>query len=167
MDFNNKSYELHSNLYNNTDEQLAKQWTNEETVDYWRHKRMYDMLLPVLVNYPNANWLTVGDGKYGTDAHYILKYTPNVLPTDISEACLKIAKEEGFKSVIMGVWNPNSNLELQNAKNQAYYVSAYCVGNEGLYGRYSLSDLNNAYDFLKVTGKPISTSEERNDYLID
>jgi len=79
----------------------------------------------------------------------------------------KIAKEEGFKSVIMGVWNVNSNVELQNAKNQAIYVSAYSIGNEGLYGRYTLSDLNNAYDFLSVTGKPITTTEERNDYLID
>ncbi len=79
----------------------------------------------------------------------------------------KIAKEEGFKSVIMGVWDVKNNVELQNAKNQAYYVSAYSIGNEGLYGRYTLNDLNNAYDFLSVTGKPITTTEERNDYLID
>ena len=79
----------------------------------------------------------------------------------------KIAKEEGFKSVIMGVWDVKNNVELQNAKNQAYYVSAYSIGNEGLYGRYSLEELNDAYDFLDVTGKPITTTEERNDYLID
>jgi ubiquinone/menaquinone biosynthesis C-methylase UbiE len=70
--------------------------TNEDTVDYWRHKRMHDTLLPILNNYKDAKWLTVGDGKYGTDAHYILKYTPNVLPTDIAEDCLKMAKETGF-----------------------------------------------------------------------
>lgn len=96
MDFNTKSYELHSNMWVNTDEQSTTQWTNEETVDYWRHKRMYDTLIPVLNNYPNAKWLTVGDGRYGTDAHYILKYTSNVLASDIAEDCLKTAKEKGF-----------------------------------------------------------------------
>lgn len=96
MSFNTKSYELHSNTYKDTDVDKAKQWTNKDTVDYWRHKRMYDTLLPILTNYPNASWLTVGDGKYGTDANYLLGFTPNVLATDIAEDCLKMAKESGF-----------------------------------------------------------------------
>lgn len=96
MELNQKSYELHSKTYADTDVSVAQQWTNEETVDYWRHKRMYDTLLPILNNYKNAKWLTVGDGKYGTDAHYVLKHTPHVLPTDIAEDCLKMAKETGF-----------------------------------------------------------------------
>jgi ubiquinone/menaquinone biosynthesis C-methylase UbiE len=91
-----KSYERHAQSYKNVDKTRVLQWTNEDTVDYWRHNRMFETLLPLLNNYPNAKWLTVGDGKYGTDAHYILKHTPNVLATDIAEDCLKEAKAAGF-----------------------------------------------------------------------
>lgn len=96
MEFNTKSYDSHSKSYENISEDTAKQWTNEGSVDYWRHKRMYDTLLPILNSYTNAKWLTIGDGKYGTDAHYLLKHTNNVLATDIAEDCLKMAKENGF-----------------------------------------------------------------------
>lgn len=96
MEFNKASYQAHSKLYSDVNEDIANKWTKEDTVDYWRHKRMYDSLLPLLHNYKDAKWLTIGDGKYGTDAHYLLKHTPNVLPTDIAEDCLKMAKESGY-----------------------------------------------------------------------
>lgn len=96
MDFNAKSYELHRQLYNQVGSDTAEQWKREDTVDYWRHKRMYDTLLPLLNNYPDRKWLTIGDGKFGTDAHYLLKYTPHVLATDIAEDCLKMARECGY-----------------------------------------------------------------------
>lgn len=96
MSFTDKSYDAHSKSYADVDKNRAEQWTNEGTVDYWRHERMYNTLLPILNNYKNAKWLTIGDGKYGTDAHFLLKHTLNVLPTDIAEDCLKMAKEASF-----------------------------------------------------------------------
>lgn len=110
MNFKDKSYEIHSGSYSNTDEDKAKQWTDKNTVDYWRHKRMYDTLLPILNNYKNAKWLTVGDGKYGTDANYLLEHTPNVLPTDIAEDCLKMAKSTGFIP----------DYKIENAENMSF-----------------------------------------------
>lgn len=105
-----KSYELHSKTYKDIDKNKAQKWVNEDTVDYWRHNRMYNTLLPILNNYPNANWLTIGDGRYGTEAHYVLKYTSNVLATDIAEDCLKAAKEEGFIT----------NYKIENAENLTF-----------------------------------------------
>lgn len=96
MSITDKSYEAHSKTYANVNKENAELWTNEGTVDYWRHERMYNTLLPILNNYKNGKWVTIGDGKYGTDAHFLLKHTPNVLSTDIAEDCLKMAKEAGF-----------------------------------------------------------------------
>ena len=94
MEFHEKSYKAHA--YKTIDKEKFQTWSREDTVDYWRHKRMYDLLLPFLENYKDAKWLTVGDGRYGTDAHYLSKYTNHVLATDINETNLKVAKQDGF-----------------------------------------------------------------------
>ena len=45
---------------------------------------------PLLSDVWGASWLTVGDGRYGTDAHYIFsKGVRNVLATDISDYLLR------------------------------------------------------------------------------
>ena len=49
-------------------ESLAKIWLENDTIDAWRHARMYSALDPLLETYPDASWLTVGDGRYGKDA---------------------------------------------------------------------------------------------------
>jgi ubiquinone/menaquinone biosynthesis C-methylase UbiE len=72
-------------------------WKNKNTIDFWRHKRMYENLNPLVHNYPEASWLTVGDGRYGTDANYLLSEgAKKVLATDISDFYLKIASEDNF-----------------------------------------------------------------------
>ena len=58
---------------------------------------MYSHLDPLIAQFPDASWLTLGDGRYGTDANYLLsKGAKSVLATDISEPYLKKAKENGF-----------------------------------------------------------------------
>lgn len=96
MEFNQTSYEKHTNMYSKTDLDTMNKWTQKNTVDYWRHKRMYDTMLPLLSCYKDASWLTIGDGRYGTDANYLLQYTKNVVASDIAEECLKVAKENNF-----------------------------------------------------------------------
>jgi ubiquinone/menaquinone biosynthesis C-methylase UbiE len=72
-------------------------WKSLNTIDYWRHKRMYENIDPLIQKFPRASWLTVGDGRYGTDANYILsKGIKNVIATDISDTYLKIALKEKF-----------------------------------------------------------------------
>jgi len=75
---------------------MAKSWLNADTVDSWRHQRMYRSIDPLLSCYPTARWLTIGDGRYGNDAHYIQQKGRNALATDISDLLLKEAKEIGY-----------------------------------------------------------------------
>jgi len=79
----------------------------------------------------------------------------------------RIAKEIGFKGVIMGIWSPTSSLEIENAKSMAEYVDGYCVGNEGLSaGRYNFATLQGAIDELRQnTSKPVTTTEPVGSYL--
>lgn len=100
-DFHINSYQLHESGWNEylLDEEkleIAKNWKRENTVDAWRHFRMLSSIDPFLSAFPDDYWLTVGDGRYGSDAHYIEKFGVKVLATDISDALLLKAKAEGF-----------------------------------------------------------------------
>lgn len=77
-------------------EKIAKTWLEEDTVDAWRHERMYHLINPLLEAYPHASWLTCGDGRYGKDAHYIEKNGISVLATDISDTLLIEGKKAGY-----------------------------------------------------------------------
>lgn len=77
---------------------IGRTWLEQKsTLDRWRHDRMYNLLKPV-IDFNNAlSWLTVGDGRYGTDASALLKLgATNVMCTDISDRLLKIGNETGF-----------------------------------------------------------------------
>jgi exo-beta-1,3-glucanase (GH17 family) len=79
----------------------------------------------------------------------------------------RLAREEGFQGVIMGVWSPASADELSSAKAAVAYVDGYNVGNEGLsFGRYNLDTLKVAMEDLRnATGKPIATTEVIDSYF--
>ena len=94
MEFQLLNYESHQRIKH--DSALVQTWHNEKTVDFWRHQRMYQQLSSLLTAYPKAKWLTVGDGRYGTDAHYLTRFGADVIASDINETCLKEAKENGF-----------------------------------------------------------------------
>jgi exo-beta-1,3-glucanase (GH17 family) len=74
-----------------------------------------------------------------------------------------LAKQEGFDTVIMGIWDPTNQTEITNAQTAAAQipvVRGFCVGNEGVGGRYSMAQLQSAISTLKsTTGKPCSTTE--------
>jgi ubiquinone/menaquinone biosynthesis C-methylase UbiE len=74
----------------------AKTWLNVNTVDAWRHRRMYHLLDPLLMADKKAMWLTVGDGRYGNDAKYIQGMGGNVIASDISDYLLKEAQIIGY-----------------------------------------------------------------------
>jgi ubiquinone/menaquinone biosynthesis C-methylase UbiE len=75
---------------------LSETWFRQDTVDAWRHQRMYKSLDPILNEDPNATWLTVGDGRYGTDSKYISEKGGDVLASDLSDLLLQHAKKMGF-----------------------------------------------------------------------
>lgn len=96
-----KSYQAHSNQYfeHITDqlmEEHSKTWFETDTVDSWRHYRMYKSLDALIDCCNDENWLTVGDGRYGKDAHYLMQKGLNVLATDICTYLLEKGKESGY-----------------------------------------------------------------------
>jgi exo-beta-1,3-glucanase (GH17 family) len=97
---------------------------------------------------------------YGSN--YMNGGMPNT-PLDIAA----LAQEAGFEGMIVGVWDPAHEQELQIAEQAGFHpiVVGYSVGNEGLDIRYDLDTLVFAMERLRsATGKPVSTTEEVHDY---
>ena len=72
-------------------------WFRDDTIDNWRHRRMYEPVIDALRSTKNDEWVTVGDGRYGLDAIRMQRagFT-NVLPTDISSNMLAESKRRGL-----------------------------------------------------------------------
>lgn len=91
--FKNISYNAHEEQYSNGSDYLGR-FKSKESIDYWRHERMYSTLFPLLSD-KSCKWLTVGDG-IGTDANWLLNHNENVLCTDISDIIIKQSKAAGY-----------------------------------------------------------------------
>ncbi len=75
----------------------AETWLRNDSLDAWRHRRMYATLDPLIESFPDHSWLTIGDGRYGTDARYLIeKGVSDVHASDLSDALLSIAHKDGF-----------------------------------------------------------------------
>ncbi len=100
----------------------------------------------------------------------LVTYSSNYTSQDAPGQMLDIpglAQQAGFEGMIVGVWDPTDENELRAAEQASRYpvVVGYSVGNEGLYVRYDLETLVSAMERLRqTTGKPVSTTEEVNDY---
>ncbi len=80
----------------------------------------------------------------------------------------RIAHEEGFQKVIVGVREIRDNNEINNALQIAQYADAYCLGHRGLKGLYSFGELENARKlFIDETLRPVTTSELVVDYELN
>lgn len=103
QDFYNESYEKHAvnfKLYaQDGDRQtLAQNWLRNDTVGAYLAHRRHSIVDPLLESYPNAAWLTVGDGRYGSNAHYLASKGGDAMATDISDYLLKEGMAMGFIS---------------------------------------------------------------------
>lgn len=75
---------------------IHESWFREDTVDFWRHVRMYEPALAFTHN-SELKWLTIGDGRFGLDSLRIRKLGfTSVLPTDIGDGLLEQAKIRGL-----------------------------------------------------------------------
>ncbi len=83
----------------------------------------------------------------------------------------RLARQTGFQWIIMGVWCPANEVEVEAAIAQAAYVDGYCVNNEGLPSGFSYCPYDTLIlastmsDIRDQTGKPVTTSEQVDDYL--
>jgi len=92
-----KRHEKHNSLTKGTLSEIQESWFREDTIDYWRHARMYNPLTPLLKSSPKSKWITVGDGRFGLDSIKLKKIESSldILPTDISTELLEKAKTIG------------------------------------------------------------------------
>ena len=74
---------------------IALTWLRQDdSLNRWRHDRMYKLIEPLIKFDPNLSWLTVGNGRFGVDANAITKLgARNVMCTDMSDKLLKIGKK--------------------------------------------------------------------------
>ncbi|MDN5940321.1 MAG: class I SAM-dependent methyltransferase [Nitrospira sp.] len=160
--FQDKSYQQHSEHfkeYTQNSEKAAhsKTWFEKDTVDAWRHKRMYQVLDPILVIEPRAKWLTVGDGRYGKDAKYITEKGSDALATDISEYLLKEAKDIGYIKAY----------QVENAESLSFHDSAFdyvfCKESYHHFPRPMLA----LYEMLRVAKSGVLLIEPNDAYIIN
>lgn len=78
------------------EQRLPPCYANPTSIDAWRHRRMHESLMPLLRDHPGARWLTVGDGNYGSDAHFLKENGADVLASSLTDEHLVVAKEKGF-----------------------------------------------------------------------
>ena len=76
------------------EDKSAYTWLKENTLDRWRHKRLLNEIKPLLKE--KSTWLTLGDGRYGTEAHFIIENGGDAYASDISDKLLKEGHEIGF-----------------------------------------------------------------------
>jgi ubiquinone/menaquinone biosynthesis C-methylase UbiE len=101
MTFEQKSYELHQSWY---DELATEQnfirftrfLTQRDTLADEMAYRLFTPLLPICQARPGSTWLTIGDGKFGTDAKFLLLNGQDALASDLAEPLLKYAYEKKF-----------------------------------------------------------------------
>ncbi len=92
--YDNHEAEWEECLNNEEKKKISETWMEVGTLDRWRHERMLIKILPFIKD--GNEWLTIGDGRYGTDANFIIKNGGKAHATDISDKLLKIGHEKGF-----------------------------------------------------------------------
>lgn len=159
-EFQEKSYQKHSEEFKKYSsggemEGHAKTWFAKDTVDAWRHERIYQLLDPILKADPKAKWLTVGDGRYGTDANYILRKGCEVLASNISVDLLKEAKQIGYIS----------EYKQENAESLSFDDSSFayvlCKDSYHHFPRPMLA----LYEMLRVASKGVILIEPHDEYI--
>jgi ubiquinone/menaquinone biosynthesis C-methylase UbiE len=93
------SYDRHADQ----EEQMASRqgdlpscYSAPDSVDAWRHRRMHEMLDPLLDHAPDATWITLGDGNFGSDAYFLQQRGIDVLASSLTDHSLRIAAEKGY-----------------------------------------------------------------------
>ncbi|RZK12981.1 MAG: class I SAM-dependent methyltransferase [Flavobacterium sp.] len=146
QEFCQNSYQRHQGFGSSFENDIVQSWKRFDTIDAWRHERMHNCLLPILATDPDASWLTVGDGRYGTDANYLLRQKiKNVVATDISEELLKAAKNDGF----INQYQVENAESLSFSDNSFDYV--FCKEAYHHFPRPMIA----FYEMLRVAGKAV------------
>ncbi len=91
--------EMESGAFKQNDDgelKLPSCYAAEGSIDAWRHRRMYEFVLPLILDDPSATWMTVGDGRFGSDAYMLSELGCDVTATSLTDESLIIARERGI-----------------------------------------------------------------------
>lgn len=69
---------------------------DEKTVAYLFFAQEMEKALPLVKNFPDATWLTVGDGRHAFEAIFLKKHGARVFPTNLDPTLLEEASEMGL-----------------------------------------------------------------------
>jgi len=75
--------------------ELPAAYRAPDSIDAWRHHRMLALLEPLCQAMPDSHWMTVGDGRYGSDAAYLKARGMQARATALTDDKLKQAHEMG------------------------------------------------------------------------
>ena len=135
---------------------VAYTWLDPGTLDAWRHERMRRPVGCIVRSDPDASWLTVGDGRFGTDAHYLLEAgAKNVHCTDISDALLAVGNQRKF----IGPYSAENAECLSFADSSFDYV--YCKESLHHFPRPYLA----LYEMFRVARRAVVLTEPRDKIL--
>lgn len=95
---NLKSYDLHAKFEDGLLErrELPSCYTDPDSIDNWRHNRMLKAAADVVQAFPKSTWLTIGDGRFGSDAHFLERLGCDVTASSISDGPLREAYAQGW-----------------------------------------------------------------------
>lgn len=98
---------------------IHESWFNNNSVDFWRHCRMYNTISAIADEYNQAQWVTIGDGRFGLDSIRLKKLfgLKNILPTDIAENMLIESKN---KKLI-------DNYSIENAEHLSFADNSFDI----------------------------------------
>ncbi|MDR2123928.1 MAG: class I SAM-dependent methyltransferase [Desulfovibrio sp.] len=68
----------------------------EQSIGYWRQKRLLAAVDPLLKFFPGAQWLSLGDGRHALEARYINSRGSHGTPADVTDVVLRKDVEAGL-----------------------------------------------------------------------
>ena len=71
-------------------------YTSPGSIGNRHHLRMLMSIMPLLRHCQNTTWMTVGDGRFGSDAHFLRPHVRLAVATSISGSTLRIAEQRGW-----------------------------------------------------------------------
>ncbi len=118
MEFSYDKHDIKYKEYLLDDEKskIANAWLNLESLDYWRHKRMLNLIKPFIKK--DEKWLTIGDGRYGSEASWLKKNGVNCHASDMHTNLI----EDAYKRGLIDTYSKQNAEDLNFEPNSFDYV---------------------------------------------
>ena len=95
---------------------IANAWLDQQSLDYWRHNRLLRLIRPFIQK--NEKWLTIGDGRYGSEAAWLKRNGVNCHSSDMHIDLL----EDAYKKGLIDSFSKQNAEDLDFESNSFDYV---------------------------------------------